>query len=342
MKIWRYFFLFGLLTTLIGLTVNLSQQKDYQCVAIKNQPSSNIVSDNDGNLFQLPFRYRLEEIISENYPSGRAKSHTAKVICHYQNVTDTLEISENRPAKFYQYDLSLLAVGKAMGNNDYAEFRITQSYAEVIVYIGFILLILSSLGWLIHQFPKKKAVGVWILVVALLIIITVIVLVVNPMLQSREIPPILRSHWFIPHVVSYLLSYALLAAGFLTAVHAWWNQSAKVLDWSKQLMKCGTGFYTIGLALGILWAKSAWGTFWNWDPKETLALITYGYYLEICVASRYVTYLKRDPKLGTMGNNTYSWNLAMQSFGILFLLVCWFGPMFLPYLLEASPSLHSY
>ena len=36
------------------------------------------------------------------------------------------------------------------------------------------------------------------------------------------------------------------------------------------------------LILGSVWAYRAWGTYWQWDPKETAALFTwliYGVYL---------------------------------------------------------------
>jgi ABC-type transport system involved in cytochrome c biogenesis permease subunit len=36
------------------------------------------------------------------------------------------------------------------------------------------------------------------------------------------------------------------------------------------------------LILGSLWAHQAWGAYWQWDPKETAALVTflvYGAYL---------------------------------------------------------------
>ncbi|MGQ9583223.1 MAG: cytochrome c biogenesis protein CcsA [Thermoplasmatota archaeon] len=28
----------------------------------------------------------------------------------------------------------------------------------------------------------------------------------------------------------------------------------------------------LGLFTGMLWARSAWGSFWSWDPKETMTL----------------------------------------------------------------------
>jgi ABC-type transport system involved in cytochrome c biogenesis permease subunit len=40
----------------------------------------------------------------------------------------------------------------------------------------------------------------------------------------------------------------------------------------------------IGTALGAVWANEAWGTYWNWDPKENMALASlfvYGAYLHL-------------------------------------------------------------
>lgn len=37
----------------------------------------------------------------------------------------------------------------------------------------------------------------------------------------------------------------------------------------------GFAFFTIATVLGALWAADAWGTYWQWDPKETWALIVW-------------------------------------------------------------------
>lgn len=44
----------------------------------------------------------------------------------------------------------------------------------------------------------------------------------------------------------------------------------------------GFPFLTMVIVLGAVWAEQAWGTYWNWDPKETASLVTwliYGAYL---------------------------------------------------------------
>lgn len=44
----------------------------------------------------------------------------------------------------------------------------------------------------------------------------------------------------------------------------------------------GFPFLTLVIVLGAVWAETAWGTYWSWDPKETASLVTwliYGGYL---------------------------------------------------------------
>ena len=40
------------------------------------------------------------------------------------------------------------------------------------------------------------------------------------------------------------------------------------------------GFFllTLGIISGALWAGSAWGSYWTWDPKESWSLITWFMY----------------------------------------------------------------
>jgi ABC-type transport system involved in cytochrome c biogenesis permease subunit len=32
----------------------------------------------------------------------------------------------------------------------------------------------------------------------------------------------------------------------------------------------------LGLVTGMYWAQIAWGSYWSWDPKETMSLILFG------------------------------------------------------------------
>jgi len=35
---------------------------------------------------------------------------------------------------------------------------------------------------------------------------------------------------------------------------------------------------TLGIVTGAVWAETAWGRYWSWDPKETWSLITWFIY----------------------------------------------------------------
>lgn len=45
-----------------------------------------------------------------------------------------------------------------------------------------------------------------------------------------------------------------------------------------QLIVFGFLFLTVGIITGAVWANSAWGRYWGWDPKETWSLITWFVY----------------------------------------------------------------
>jgi ABC-type transport system involved in cytochrome c biogenesis permease subunit len=51
-------------------------------------------------------------------------------------------------------------------------------------------------------------------------------------------------------------------------------------------------FTFLGLVTGMLWAQIAWGSYWSWDPKETMTLVLF---LAVTVAE--VAYFEKRPRL---------------------------------------------
>ena len=47
---------------------------------------------------------------------------------------------------------------------------------------------------------------------------------------------------------------------------------------THQMVMFGFLFLSIGIITGSVWANSAWGSYWSWDPKETWSLITWFVY----------------------------------------------------------------
>lgn len=49
-------------------------------------------------------------------------------------------------------------------------------------------------------------------------------------------------------------------------------------------------FTFLGLITGMLWAQAAWGSYWTWDPKETMTLILF-----LAVSASLVAYYEKHP-----------------------------------------------
>ena len=109
-------------------------------------------------------------------------------------------------------------------------------------------------------------------------------LATNP--EGGHLPPVLRSFWFSPHVLTILVAYAASGVACLCAiVHvAQWlvlgpdRMARRTHDfdtYAYRLAVAGFPLLTIGLVLGCCWGQDAWADYWGWDAKEMAALITW-------------------------------------------------------------------
>jgi cytochrome c-type biogenesis protein CcsB len=80
----------------------------------------------------------------------------------------------------------------------------------------------------------------------------------------------------------YWALYFGVAAVFVGGVLAMRKRIGEVLpslevldDIQYRAIAIGFAFFTVATILGALWAAEAWGTYWQWDPKETWALIVW-------------------------------------------------------------------
>jgi cytochrome c-type biogenesis protein CcsB len=115
----------------------------------------------------------------------------------------------------------------------------------------------------------------------------------SPNISDRIQPlvPALKSNWLIAHVVTCFLGYAAFTIAFGLSImylikrrHAQESGSTFVQlipethfldDLNYQLILIGFLMLTLGIITGSVWAHSAWGSYWSWDPKETWSLITW-------------------------------------------------------------------
>lgn len=150
--------------------------------------------------------------------------------------------------------------------------------------------------------------------------------------RLKPLMPALKSNWLLVHVITCFLGYAAFAfafgSGVLYLVQMGRRTSQKSLPVLLDRLVYRTAvigfvFLTLGILTGAVWAETAWGRYWSWDPKETASLVTWLIYAALLHA-RLVKGLQGRP---------IAW-LAVAGFGAV--LFTYLGVSFL------LPGLHSY
>lgn len=101
--------------------------------------------------------------------------------------------------------------------------------------------------------------------------------------EPQQLPPALQSWLFVPHVAVYMLSYVIMAmAAFRAGIQLSGRGDKTMLPPERatyELVAIGFPLLTLGLILGSIWGKRAWGDYWAWDPKELWSLVSWLVYV---------------------------------------------------------------
>nr|YP_010346791.1 cytochrome c heme attachment protein [Solanum capsicoides]UNZ90623.1 cytochrome c heme attachment protein [Solanum capsicoides] len=141
--------------------------------------------------------------------------------------------------------------------------------------------------------------------------------------KNRKLFYIYKSNGFLNE--SFFLGENVLEnTSFFSAKNYYRSQLIQQLDyWSYRVISLGFTFLTIGILSGAVWANEAWGSYWNWDPKETWAFITW---------IVFAIYLHTRTNRNLRGANS----AIVASIGFLIIWICYFGVNLL------GIGLHSY
>jgi cytochrome c-type biogenesis protein CcsB len=105
--------------------------------------------------------------------------------------------------------------------------------------------------------------------------------------QAAPVQPALQSYWLAVHVTAVSVSSGmLLVAGVASLLYlvrrtgrAERLPSADALDrLAYRVTIVAFPVYTFAVVAGAIWAEAAWGRFWGWDPKETVAFVAWVVY----------------------------------------------------------------
>ncbi len=160
------------------------------------------------------------------------------------------------------------------------EFSLTSALAVLGVFLGFSTR--RDVRWL----------GVFLIPLVLLTLGLAVTVLYT---EAAQLVPALQSYWLVIHVSTAIVcGGAFTFAGVVAALYlvvagapedgwrARWAQrlpSAERLDrLSYRTIAFTFPLWTFAVVAGAIWAESAWGRYWGWDPKETWAFITWVVY----------------------------------------------------------------
>ncbi|HEX7658021.1 MAG TPA: c-type cytochrome biogenesis protein CcsB [Pseudonocardiaceae bacterium] len=160
-------------------------------------------------------------------------------------------------------------------------------------FMSFVCLI-AMIAWLVmlRRFAIRRLGAFVLLPVVVLMFLGGTVLYT----QAAPLEPALQSYWLTIHVtVISAASGILLVPGVASLLYllrgAYDRNPARFTRLGPKLPSVDTldrlayrmtifGFplFTFGIICGAIWAESAWGRYWGWDPKETTAFVAWVIY----------------------------------------------------------------
>jgi cytochrome c-type biogenesis protein CcsB len=148
----------------------------------------------------------------------------------------------------------------------------------------------AVLTWLVvlRRTPGLRTVGLFVLFP-----VVILLFLAGTVLYARAAPvvPALRSYWLIVHVTTITTSSGLLIVPGVASLLFLLRRSTGTSGFAERLPAAGAldrlayrttivafPLYTFGVIAGAIWAEAAWGRFWGWDPKETVAFVAWVVY----------------------------------------------------------------
>ncbi|HVV18776.1 MAG TPA: c-type cytochrome biogenesis protein CcsB [Pseudonocardiaceae bacterium] len=149
--------------------------------------------------------------------------------------------------------------------------------------------------------------------------------------QAEPVQPALQSYWLVIHVTvvstacGILLVPGVASVMFLirgaydrnpeqfTRIGSRLPSTATLDRLAYRTTIFGFPLFTFGVICGAIWAESAWGRFWGWDPKETTAFVAWVVY---------AAYLHSRATAGWRGNRAAIINIvgfAVMIFNLFFI-----------------------
>lgn len=319
---------FGLCFVLLGGMQGAVVRENAKMV-VDSHASERVAYGENGESIVLPFAIQLKDFRIDYYDDGKKpKQYTSTLEISPCSNSDSgltsgsiaVSTSVNHPAKvdgwwIYQFDYD-------RSQQDFVVLQVVRDPLLPMVYVGFVLMVIGALLQVIRAWHS------WKVIPAALVVTAIFTAASLARIELGTLVPALRSLWFFPHVLIYMVAYSLLAIALVLSIISLCSNSDSGLcsnsaAVASKLFTTVSAFLLIGMLCGAFWAKDAWGDYWTWDPKECWAAVTW----LITVVSNHIPAKKK----------WHTFIMIVITFAAI--QVTWYGVNYLP---SAQYSMHTY
>jgi len=302
---------FGFLLILFGGYFGVPDFTAANIAVYPDSPSSYAVST-DGLTLPLDFSIRLKDFHIDYYDDGVSPKQYTSVL-DLDGVEKTAAV--NRPCLHNGYLIYQSDYDRVEGK--YSVLHLVHDPWIPFVLLGMIILAIGAVTDLRKTWRSRAVLPV---VLALALVFGFISLA---KINLGTLMPALRSLWFVPHLIIYMVAYSVLALSVVLGIFSL-SGKPSAGELSAKLLGTASSLLIIGMLCGAVWAKIAWGDWWTWDAKECWAASTW---LLTLVGLHLPVHRSRK---GIIAFTVLAF-LAMQ--------ITWYGVNYLP---SAEYSMHTY
>ena len=155
---------------------------------------------------------------------------------------------------------------------------VTNTYESLVFFSAMIAAVL----FVLRLAMRKRQISPFVMFGATIVCLMLLMISSSPVAPKdiQQPIPALRSLWLVLHVTFAFIGESFFVVSFIAAIVFLATKNEERRGEMDRLMATSIGIgypiFTAGaLIFGAIWAETAWGTWWSWDPKETWALITW-------------------------------------------------------------------
>lgn len=300
----------GLFLILLGGFLGAADRTDAQ---LKLFPGceERLAFDTGGNAVLLPFSISLDEFSIDYYEDGTSpRQYSSRLTIDGKEY----DVSVNHPCRYKGYRFY-----QSGYDADYGRYSVLKIVRDPWLPVSLIGVLLLAAAVLLNL---KSTWGSWKALAAAMILAAVFTLVSVAKISFSTLMPALRSLWFVPHLIIYMLAYAILAISVITGIVTLFSEKIPS-GLPSRLLATSSSLLLAGMICGAVWAQQAWGSYWTWDTKECWAAATW-------LLSLAGTHLPGSGRKNRLLFTVLAF-IAMQ--------MTWYGVNFLP---SSGQSLHTY